>query len=97
MTTLELVDSYKQLPVQQQQEILDKAVNTLAELFPVQTVKPVYSIGFQRWQKLSSKKQFELYKKLGRKVNGKVDVGGESYKQIIDALQTKTVKEFLNA
>lgn len=85
MTTLELINSYNELPAQQQQEILEKAVNTLAELFPVQAVEPVYSVGFQRWQKLSKKQYIALHKKFGFN-NGNM---------IKEMLQTKTAKELL--
>lgn len=91
-----LIESINRLPKEAQDRVLSQAADMLVSLFPKQDVEPVYSIGFQRWAKLSSKKQFALYVKLGRKdVNGKLDIGSESYQQIIDALQVQTVKDFL--
>lgn len=42
------------------QATLKKAANILSELFPKTDKDPVYSLGFQRWQKLGRKKQQAL-------------------------------------
>ncbi len=47
------------------QATLVNAANTLSELFPKIEKEPVYSIGFQRWQKLSKAKSRALMIKNG--------------------------------
>jgi len=92
-----LIQSIHRLPKDAQDQVLSRAADMLVSLFPKQDVEPVYSVGFQRWMKLSSKKQFALYVKLNRRdVNGKLDIGAESYQEIIDLLQVKTAKEILS-
>lgn len=98
MSTKQLVASVKRLPEEQQKEIINKAADALCQLFPKQDNPPVYSIGFQRWSKLSVKKKFACYQKLGRKdAQGGLDIWGEATQAILDELQTKTVAEFLNS
>lgn len=64
-------------------QTLRNTAERLTKLFPV--TEPVYSIGFQRWQKLTKKQRLAL--------NILFNCDGEAIKE---ALQTKTASEILN-
>ena len=65
-------------------ELRKKVTSTLVELFPKTDKEPEYSIGYQRWSKLSFKKQKVIFLKF------KCD-----QKAAMDALQTSTYKELI--
>jgi len=66
-------------------DLQKKVFDMLYEVFPKRSgPEPVYSIGFQRWQKLTKKQSLALHKKF--------DFDGDKIK---DMLQTATVEELL--
>ena len=73
-------------------DFLKEVAEKLGEVFPKNDIKPVYSVGYQRWQKLTKKQVKALTVKFymdGNKNPKSTD--------IISALQDKTAKELLAA
>jgi len=78
-----LTQHYAQI-FQENPDLLQRAADTLLPLFIRSADEPVYSVGFQRWQKLTKRQRVALTIQFDFETQA-----------IIDALQTQTAQELL--